>query len=462
MLPPLLFAVPAQPQTPKPAMTTHPQSTADAAARKQLAAYLAEYRSDPSNADLRDKIIELAKTLKPAPLVPQAARTEFAKAMAQLKAAATPGDDKVAAAAFEQVAAQAPWYADAYFNAASAYAKAGDLSNAKLNLALYNSAVRPGVSTAAADTLQSEIDRQQAEIARQKAEAERQQAQQQFQQALQAFQKNPSDSARESLIKLAQSLPSKPQLPGDVIESIGGAAYAVKNATSDVDLIAAAEAYKKASLLAPWVPDYYFNQGVAYEKAKRYDDAIAAFNWYLMAAPTANDADSVRERIGGLKYAKQREAEKANVNAQLAEAIHWVKPDQFRALIERGADVNTQDSNHWTALTIAVGFGTEDLVRYLLDRGADVNYTWCCSSCGINHCGGHTLLMEAAWSLKPSLVQLFIRRGLPLNARDSSGRSAVKWAEENSCGRFTQEQVNQCQSDRAEVIRILREAGGTE
>jgi ankyrin repeat protein len=181
-----------------------------------------------------------------------------------------------------------------------------------------------------------------------------------------------------------------------------------------------------------------------------------------MADPNAKDSDQVRERIGGLKYAKQREAEKATVNAQLAEAIHWVKPDQFRALIERGADVNTQDSNHWTALTIAVGFGTEDTVRYLLDRGADVNYTWCCSSCGINQCGGHTLLMEAAWSLKPSLVQLFIRRGLPLNARDSSGRSAVKWAEENSCALWTQEQVNQCQSNRAEVIRILREAGGTE
>ena len=62
----------------------------------------------------------------------------------------------------------------------------------------------------------------------------------------------------------------------------------------------------KHEQLAPWVADYYFDQGVAYQKARHSDDAIAAFNLYLMAEPDAADVEQVRERIGGLKYAKEK------------------------------------------------------------------------------------------------------------------------------------------------------------
>ena len=111
MLLPLFCAivVPSRAQTAKPAVSSHPQA-ADTAARKQLAAYLADFKSNPQNATLRQEIIELAKTLKPAPLVPLPARTDFARAMAQLtdssRALTIPMH---AAKLFEQVATQAPW-----------------------------------------------------------------------------------------------------------------------------------------------------------------------------------------------------------------------------------------------------------------------------------------------------------------------------------------------------------------
>jgi len=452
----LLFAiaVPTPAQTAKLAGPSR-QQAADVAARKQLAAYVADFHNHSEDAELRDKIIELAKTLKPAPVVPQVVRADSAKAVAQVKSASTAEDFKAAAKLFEQVAVQAPWYADAYYNAAGAYAKAKDYDSAKRNLTVYMAAARPGTDTQAAENLQHDIERQQ--------------GMQRFQQALEEFRKNPNDAAREQIIKLALKLDPKPALLAEVHEDVGRANYTIKNASSEADFIAAAETYVKVSQLAPWVSDYYFNQGVAYEKAKRFDQAIAAFGWYLVAEPNAKDADQVRERIGGLKYAKEQAKDKADATEKLVQAIHSVKPDAFRAAIEKGADVNAKDSNGWDALSIAIGVGTEDTVRYLIDRGANINNTWCCSSCGINACGGHTELMEAAYHLKPDLVQLFIRKGLPINARDSSGRSALAWAEGNECvvcifcsAEDFQRETSRCRNNRAEVIRILKEAGAKE
>jgi len=136
--------------------------------------------------------------------------------------------------------------------------------------------------------------------------AQAQTPQQTLQQYVADLQRNPSDDdLRQKIIALVQPMSPPPALPADVHEMVGRAAYAIKNASSEADFLAAAEAYGKALQLAPWVADYYFNQGVAYEKAKRYDEAIAAFNWYLKAAPNAKGADQVHERIGGLKYAKE-------------------------------------------------------------------------------------------------------------------------------------------------------------
>lgn len=150
------------------------------------------------------------------------------------------------------------------------------------------------------------------------------------------LQKSPSDDAlRQKIIALVQTMPVKPKPSEDVLEAVGRASYAIKNATSDADFATAAEAFGKASQLAPWVTEYYFNQGVAYEKAKRFDDAIAAFHWYLIADPNAKDADQVRERIGGLKYAKEKAVEEQSKRQQEEQQQAWEASPEGRAAKER-------------------------------------------------------------------------------------------------------------------------------
>jgi tetratricopeptide (TPR) repeat protein len=280
-------------QTAKPAAASR-QPASDAAARQQLAAYMEGFRRHPEDAELRDRIIHLAKTLKPAPAIPPAAKADFARAAAALRAAATADELENAGKLFEQVAVQAPWYADAYGNAASAYAKAAEYGSARRNLTLYLAAVRAGADTPAAAHLQREIDHQ---------------LDLQFPPAMNEFRSDPSESNRERVIQLALALARPPAISDEAHEAAGRAAYASQSATSEADRLTAAEAYAQASLLAPWAPQYYFQQGLALEKARQYDRAIEAFGWYLAAAPNARDAGEVRERIGGLRFAREKAAQ---------------------------------------------------------------------------------------------------------------------------------------------------------
>lgn len=130
------------------------------------------------------------------------------------------------------------------------------------------------------------------------------------------LQKNPSDDAlREKIIKLAVTLDPKPATPPEVDELAGRGKYILDHATSPADFSAAAEAFAKASLLAPWVPDYYFDQASMLEKSRRYQEAVKDYQFYLMTAPDAQDAKAVREKVGGLKYEIEQQ-EKADAAAQ--------------------------------------------------------------------------------------------------------------------------------------------------
>lgn len=134
------------------------------------------------------------------------------------------------------------------------------------------------------------------------------------------LQKNPSDDVlREKIIKLALTLEPKPAVPDEAVVAAAKGktifTHAAKTGSKD-DLKAAADAFAKASLLAPWVPDYYFNQSSTFEKAGLYDDAIRALNLYLMAAPNASDASDVRGKIEGIKYEKESTAKEGQQAAE--------------------------------------------------------------------------------------------------------------------------------------------------
>lgn len=131
----------------------------------------------------------------------------------------------------------------------------------------------------------------------------------QLQQYVTQLQANPSDDAlRTKIIQLALTLDPKPKIPEEATVADGKAKTIFSHATSPDDLKAAAAAFAQASLLAPWVPDYYFNEGAALEKAGQFEDAVRALNYYLLAAPNAPDAGEVRGKIEGIKYEEQKAA----------------------------------------------------------------------------------------------------------------------------------------------------------
>jgi tetratricopeptide (TPR) repeat protein len=324
-----LFAVLCLPvlidaQTAKPAGPSR-QQAADAAARKQLASYMADFRDNPEDTELRDKIIDLAKTLKPAPVVPQAAKADFAKAIAQLKAASTAADYRAAAKAFEQVAAKVPWYADAYYNTASAYAKANDYDSANRNLTLYMDAARPGTDTTAAEDLRRDLERQQS--------AER------FRQALSDFRSNPNDSTRGQLMKLAQTLKPAPEIPEAAHEHLVMAAAAVETATQDNNgYERAIEHYHAALQAAPWYANGYKRLAMVQKAAKQYDDAVSSLNVYLLSQPP--DARDAQDEIYKLRVMKQAaaedEANRARREQEERQRAYEASPEgRFQALLRK-------------------------------------------------------------------------------------------------------------------------------
>ena len=287
-----VISVPAPAQTAKHSTPPRRPDVADDASRKQLAAYVAEYQGNPENTALRNKIIELAKSLNPAPEIPQLAQDDFAKATAQMAAATTADAFETVAQLFEQVAVQAPWYADAYFNAATAYAKANKYDSARRNLALYLASMRPGVDNRNTEQLKRDLDRKQAL---------------EFQQVLQQFIANPSDAARLHVIQLAQAMGSTPEIPEEARGHYVMAIVFGNSATDGADYERAITEYKAALLAAPWWGDAYKKLAGAQTLAGKYDDAITSLVFYQAVDPA--DARNTQDEIYRLKALAQKSAE---------------------------------------------------------------------------------------------------------------------------------------------------------
>lgn len=131
----------------------------------------------------------------------------------------------------------------------------------------------------------------------------------------------PDDLAlRTKIIHIVLAMPHPPAIPDAVNEQIGAAVYAFKNAQSTADFQSAADAFAKASVLAPWVADLYFDLAQADEKTQNFDGAIANLRLYLIARPNASDKNAREQEIGALEYQKQRKAESDAASAQAAAA----------------------------------------------------------------------------------------------------------------------------------------------
>lgn len=102
--------------------------------REQLQQLTAQLQKSPSDDGLRERIIRIALTLKPAPALPPEAERRMARGAVAFKSAGSQADYKDAVKEFEQATLAAPWYGDAYFNLGLAQDKAGDLDGALRSL----------------------------------------------------------------------------------------------------------------------------------------------------------------------------------------------------------------------------------------------------------------------------------------------------------------------------------------
>jgi hypothetical protein len=332
----LLCAITVAAQTPTPAPAPAPKHTApvhrkpaDQAERTQLAADLADFQAHPDDTALRGNIVELAKSLNPAPEIPQPAQGDFAKATAQLAAASSSADFVAAAQLFERVAVQAPWYADAYFNAASAYAKANNFDGARRNLALDLAAARPGIDTQKAEQLRRDLDREQAD---------------QFQKALQQFTANPADAARLHVIQLAKSLPAPPEISEDAHGHFVMAVVFENSATDNADYARAITEYKAALLAAPWWGEAYKKLAGAQALADQYDDAITNLAFYQAINPA--DARSAQDEIYRLKALGQKTADDL-AKQQAEDQKHKLAQDQNQKDIASAGPANYTIEGRW-------------------------------------------------------------------------------------------------------------------
>ncbi len=97
--------------------------------------------------------------------------------------------------------------------------------------------------------------------------------------------------------------------------------------------------------------------------------------------------------------------------------------DAAKLLIEAGADVNATCAYEFTALMWAAIHNAADVAKLLINAGADMNAK-----------GGWddaTPLMYAAKENSPDVAKLLITAGADVNAKNTDGKTALMWAEEN-------------------------------
>jgi tetratricopeptide (TPR) repeat protein len=129
---------------------------------------------------------------------------------------------------------------------------------------------------------------------------------------LSLLQTAPSGSAteqrlREKIIKLVKQIQPPPANPENALRHLGRGQALLEIAEEPKDYSQAIVEFEKAVGLAPWLAIGYYNLGMVQEKVGRLSDAIQSFKLYLIAAPSAANAQEVRTRMYGLDLKLERQ-----------------------------------------------------------------------------------------------------------------------------------------------------------
>lgn len=113
---------------------------------------------------------------------------------------------------------------------------------------------------------------------------------------------------RNAAIFLAQSLSSPPTVAETAKRRFAEGNAAFKTARNDNDYREAKQLFRQGSALAPWWPNPYYNLALVEEKLANPREALRNYQFYLEAAPNADDAEKVRSKTYELEYLIKRGA----------------------------------------------------------------------------------------------------------------------------------------------------------
>ena len=105
--------------------------------REQLKQMTEQLQKAPTDSALREKIIKLARTMKPSPAVPDTAIAFEGRAQFAFTSAKSEGDYLAAAQEYEKAVAAAPWVPGYYADLCTIYEKAGKYEDAKRHCEFY-------------------------------------------------------------------------------------------------------------------------------------------------------------------------------------------------------------------------------------------------------------------------------------------------------------------------------------
>jgi len=127
---------------------------------------------------------------------------------------------------------------------------------------------------------------------------------------------------------------------------------------------------------------------------------------------------------------------RANLNEDLLDAVIGNDNQKASELILGGADVNVRQPDGWTPLLFAVFDKNFTLARILIEKGADINAQ--------DSRAGISVLMRAVDRGDVEFIKYLIEKRVNVNARQRAGNTALSYARS---GR------------RGDIIQILQAAG---
>ena len=112
----------------------------------------------------------------------------------------------------------------------------------------------------------------------------------------------PQPDLLEGAIRLHRRMPNPPTVSEAARRHGAFAMVAVREAATRDDYLEALEDFGGAIAAAPWWADLYLNTALVLEQVEEYEGAIDMLQMYLIAEPSAADADQVQSKIYEFQY----------------------------------------------------------------------------------------------------------------------------------------------------------------